>query len=381
MQINNGFVKNNKVALSKADGYDRDALYALIKDQLTLLGVDLTEFKGKKVVLKPNLLLKFAPERAATVHPDVVYAAAKIFIEAGASVLLAESPGGPYTQGALKGIYKTSGMEAVSLDLGFPLNLDTSFTEVSSEDGERSNHFSIINPILEADCIINLCKLKSHSMALMTAAVKNLFGTVPGTLKVEYHSRFPKHEDFAAAMVDLTAYICKNKRVISICDAIIGMQGNGPSAGEPKKIGCILSSENPFALDLLAAHLIGAGNDVAMLENAKARGLMPSSVSELSVLGEDPESCLVRDFVFPDTHKKNILNNLPAFLQPRPVVVKSKCIGCGECARSCPQKIITIKNKKAHIDKSKCIKCYCCQELCKPQAIKIHRSIIYRIVR
>ena len=381
MQINNGFVKNNKVALSKADGYDRDALYTLIKDQLTLLGIDPAELSGKKVVLKPNLLLKFSPDRAATVHPDVVYAAAKIFVEAGAEVVLAESPGGPYTQLALKGIYKTSGMEDAARDAGFTLNYDTSFTEVSSEDGERSNHFSIINPILGADCIINLCKLKSHSMALMTAAVKNLFGTVPGTLKVEYHSRFPKQEDFAAAMVDLTAYVCKNKRVISICDAIIGMEGNGPSAGEPKKIGCILSSENPFALDLLAAHLIGAGNDVAMLENAKARGLMPSSVSELSVLGENVENCIVNGFVFPDTHKKNILNNLPAFLQPRPVVVKSKCIGCGECARSCPQKIITIKNKKAHIDKSKCIKCYCCQELCKPQAIKIHRSIIYRIVR
>ncbi len=381
MQINNDFFKNNKVALSKADTYDRERLYIIIKEQLQLLGIDLSEFNGKKVVLKPNLLLKFSPERAATVHPDVVFAAAKIFIEAGAHVLLAESPGGPYTQGALKGIYKTSGMEQAAADAGFPLNYDTSYTEVTSEGGERSNHFCIINPILEADCIVNLCKLKSHSMALMTASVKNLFGTIPGTLKVEYHSRFPKQEDFAAAMVDLTSYLCKTKRVISICDAIVGMDGNGPSAGNPKKIGCLLSSENPFALDLLAAHIIGAGNDIAMIENGKRRGYMPKDISELTVLGESPESCLIKDFVFPDTHKKHILNNLPAFLEPRPVVVKSKCIGCGECARSCPQKIITIKNRKAHIDKSKCIKCYCCQELCKPAAIKIHRSLIYKIIR
>ncbi len=381
MQINNGFFKNTKVALSKADRYNRELLYGIIKKQLQLLDIDLAEFSDKKVVLKPNLLLKFSPERAATVHPDVVFAAAKLFIEAGANVILAESPGGPYTQGALKGIYKTSGMEQAAQDAGFTLNYDTSYTEVTAEGGERSNHFCIINPILEADCIVNLCKLKSHSMALMTASVKNLFGTVPGTLKVEYHSRFPKQEDFAAAMVDLTSFLCKTKRVISICDAIVGMEGNGPSAGKPKKIGCILSSENPFALDLLAAHIIGAGDSVAMIENGKKRGYMPKTVSDLTVLGENPESCLVSDFVFPDTHKKHILNNLPAFLEPRPVVVKSKCIGCGECARSCPQKIITIKKHKAHIDKSKCIKCYCCQELCKPAAIKIHRNILYRIIR
>lgn len=380
MQNNNIFFESNRVALSRVSVYDRELLYSTLNEQFALLGIDPSGFKGKKVVLKPNLLLKFSPERCATVHPDVVFAAAKIFKEAGASVLLAESPGGPYTQSALKAIYKVSGMEKAAEDAGFALNFDTSYTEVVAEGGERSNHFSIIDPILEADCIINLCKLKSHSMALMTAAVKNLFGVVPGTLKVEYHSRFPRHEDFAAAIVDLTSYICKTKRVISVCDAVTGMDGNGPSAGKPKEIGCILSSENPFALDLLAAHIINAGDSVVMLENAKARGYIPNDISGLDISGEDPEKCLIKDFVFPDTHKKNKLNMLPSFLEPRPVVVKSKCIGCGECARSCPQRVITIKKHKAKIDRKKCIKCYCCQELCKPGAVKIHRSLIYKIV-
>ncbi len=381
MQTGNEFFKNNKAAISKADNYDREMLYDLIIKQFDLLGIDLSEFKYKKVVLKPNLLMRFAPEKAVTVHPDVVFAVAKIFIEAGASVLLAESPGGPYTQGHLRTVYKTSGMEKASKDVGFELNYDTSYTEVNTTGGQRSNKFCIINPILEADCIVNLCKLKTHSMALMTAAVKNLFGTVPGTLKVEYHSRFPKNEDFAAAIVDLTAYICKTKKVISVCDAIIGMEGNGPSGGNPKKIGCIISSENPFALDLLASHIIGTDNSVTMIENAKARGFIPEDISDLEIYGDGPENFVVKDFILPDTHKKNILNHLPSFLQPRPKVVKKICIGCGECARSCPQKIITIKKHKAHIDRKKCIKCYCCQELCRPGAIKIHRSFIYKIVK
>ena len=374
------FAENRRAAIAGAENYDNEAVYEKLKALLMQLGFDISEYSGKKVVLKPNLLLKFAPERAATVHPSLVYAAGKLFVEAGAQVLLAESPGGPYTAGGLKSIYKTSGMEEAANSAGFELNYDTSFSEIKAEGGERSNHFDIIDPILEADLIVNLCKLKSHSMATMTAAVKNLFGVIPGTRKVEFHSRFPEHKDFAASVVDLTSFICKNKKVLSVCDAIIGMEGNGPSGGEPRKIGCIIVSENPFALDLLCAHIIGADKTVPMLENAKKRGYAPASIKEMEIIGDDPERFVIKDFRFPDTHKSNKLDFLPKFLQPHPEVNKKKCIGCGECARSCPQKVIKIENKKARIALKNCIRCYCCQELCKPGAIKIHRSLIYRIV-
>ncbi|MBR2460492.1 MAG: 4Fe-4S binding protein, partial [Clostridia bacterium] len=78
--------------------------------------------------------------------------------------------------------------------------------------------------------------------------------------------------------------------------------------------------------------------------------------------------------------RKTVLQRLPRFLEPRPVIVKSKCVGCGECARACPQKAITVKNRLARIDKSSCIKCYCCQELCKIQAVKVHRSFILKLI-
>ncbi len=374
------FSEIRDVSVVEAREYGNGIIYDKLKTLLVQLGFDAGQYNGKKVVLKPNLLLKFAPERAATVHPSLVYAAGKIFREAGADVLLAESPGGPYTPGGLKSIYRTSGMEEAARAAGFELNFDTSFSEVKAEGGERSNHFEIINPILEADLIVNLCKLKSHSMATMTAAVKNLFGVIPGTRKVEFHSRFPEHRDFAASVVDLTSFICRNKKVLSVCDAVIGMEGNGPSGGEPRNIGCLLASENPFALDLLCAHIIGAENTVPMLENAKKRGFTPDSIKGLRIIGNDPAEFVIRDFRFPDTHKSNKLDFLPKFLQPHPEVNKKKCIGCGECARSCPQKVITIENKKARIALKNCIRCYCCQELCKPGAIKIHRSLIYRIV-
>ncbi len=371
----------NKVAILSADDYDNEKMYLLMKEQLKLLGFDAYAFAGKTVMLKPNLLLKFAPERAATVHPSLVYAIGRVFVEAGARVILAESPGGPYTAGILRGIYKTSGMQDASESAGFELNFDTSEFSVICEQGERSKHFNFIKPLQNADLVVNLCKLKSHSMATMTAGVKNLFGTIPGTQKVEFHSRFPKHKDFASALVDLTSCICSNVPVLTFCDAVIGMEGNGPSAGEPRKIGCIIASENPFALDLLCAHIIGAGNTVPMLENAKSRGMMPRTVSGLEVVGDSPERFVIRDFKFPDTHKKSKIDYLPRFLSPHPKVNKNLCIGCGECARSCPQKVITIVGHKAHISLKSCIRCYCCQELCKPAAIKIHRSWVYRLVR
>ncbi len=370
-----------KVALSSANEYNCEEIYLILKAQIEMLGLDISAFAGKTVMLKPNLLLKFAPERAATVHPSLVYAAGRIFVEAGARVILAESPGGPYTQGILRGIYKTSGMEEASEMAGFELNLDTSEFSVKYELGERSKHFNFIKPLENADLVVNLCKLKSHSMATMTAGVKNLFGTIPGTQKVEFHSRFPKHSDFAAALVDLTSCICSNVPVLTFCDAVIGMEGNGPSAGEPRKIGCIMASENPFALDLLCAHIIGAGNTVPMLENAKARNLMPKTILGLNIVGENPEKFVIRDFKFPDTHKKNKIDYLPKFLSPHPKVNKKACIGCGECARSCPQRVITVVGGKARIALKNCIRCYCCQELCKPAAIKIHRSWVYRVIR
>ncbi len=375
------FREKCKVAVLRSDEYDNEKMYSLMKEQLSLIGFDASEYTDKTVMLKPNLLLKFAPERAATVHPSLVYAAGRIFKEAGAKVILAESPGGPYTAGILKGIYKTSGMEDASAEAGFDLNFDTSEFSVLSEEGQRSKHFNFIKPLADADLVVNLCKLKSHSMATMTAAVKNLFGTIPGTQKVEFHSRFPKHEDFAAALVDLTSCICRRVPVLSFCDAVIGMEGNGPSAGEPRKIGCVIASENPFALDLVCAHILGAGNTVPMLENAKSRGFMPSDASELDTVGDAISDLVIKDFKFPDTHKKNKIDFLPKFLSPHPKVNKKLCIGCGECARSCPQKVITVVNKKANISLKNCIRCYCCQELCKPAAIKIHRNLIYRIIR
>lgn len=370
-----------RVATVKADDYAQEKIDEAVNALLSELGVQPDEWAGKRVVIKPNLLLKFTPERAATAHPSLVEAIGRVFVNAGANVVLAESPGGPYNSFALEGIYASSGMKEAAKNAGFELNRDFSSRSFRAPEGIKVREFNVITPIHDAELIINVCKLKTHTMATMTAGIKNLFGVIPGTEKVEFHARFRDMKDFSSAVVDLTSAITARTSMLTLCDAVIGMEGNGPSAGEPRKIGCILASMNPFALDGVCAEIIGTGDRSPMLEEAKRRGYLPKTPNAYKVLGVPVAELKVEDFVFPDTTKKGILQRLPAFMEPRPVIIKKKCVGCGECARACPQKAITVKNRVARINKRNCIKCYCCQELCKIQAVKIHRSIIYKIVK
>ena len=379
--VNIDFSADTRVALAKAEAYGQEEIDARVAELLSGLGIEPEAWAGKRVVIKPNLLLKFTPEKAATAHPSIVEAIGRVFVSAGADVLLAESPGGPYNSIALEGIYSASGMKQAAENAGFALNRDFSSKIFSAPEGVKVKEFNVIAPIHDAELIVNVCKLKTHTMATMTAGIKNLFGVIPGTEKVEFHARFSDMKDFAAAVVDLTSAITARTPMLTVCDAVIGMEGNGPSAGSPRKIGCLIASMNPFALDGVCAEIIGAGDRSPMLEESRRRGYLPEKPEDYTVIGASVDEVKISDFVFPDTSKKGILQRLPDFLSPRPVIVKNKCVGCGECARACPRKAITVKNRVAFIDKKNCIKCYCCQELCKIQAVRIHRSFIYKLVK
>jgi ferredoxin len=220
----------------------------------------------------------------------------------------------------------------------------------------------------------------------MSAAAKNMFGTVPGVIKPEYHYRFPKYEDFADMIVDLDEYF---HPTLSICDAVVGMEGNGPTAGTPKRMGFLLASHSPHTLDMLAASLIGFSyTELPILEAAHRRGMIPDSVDELRVIG-DTEGLFVEDFERVVEHKslsfkgdgknpiKRIFGNIAgAILKTKPALRPEMCVGCGICANICPAKAIVIKNKKAVIDRSACIRCFCCQEFCPKSAMKVKRTVI-----
>ena len=368
-----------RVAIAKCEQYDAAKIKAILADHFVKLDIMPGFFEGKKVLIKPNLLARRAPEKAVTTHPAVVTAVIELLVQYGANVTIAESPAGVYTVGSLKEDYKASGFMEAAEKCGAVFNYDTSTAVIHNEKGAACKSFTVIKPICDADIIIDLCKLKTHSLTKMTCAVKNLFGVIPGTDKIEMHARFSQSTNFLHMLIDLCEAIMQDKPVISICDAILAMEGEGPGTGDPRKLNAVLTSRNPYALDLACCELIGFGNTVEMIELEKKRGLCPSSVKGLEIIGTPIKELKVNDFVEPESQSlSRLIKLIPSFMKPRPVINTAVCVGCGMCARSCPAETITVENKKAHIGRKNCIKCFCCQELCPYKAVKIKRSIIFK---
>lgn len=384
------YTKKHPVYIASCNSYDTEKLTDLLKNAFFSLGVTEEIIRGKKVVIKPNLVLAKKPDFGATTHPATVNACVSILAELGAdSIILADSPGGPYNQTNLSHVYRVCELAGCASDK-LTLNDDFTWKNVQYPKAEKAKNFHCITPVYDADVIIDLCKLKTHSLTTLSGAVKNLFGIIPGVEKFEMHSTYPKIEDFSSMLVDLAEYITEGKTFVAICDGIIGMEGNGPTHGTAKKAELILVSRSPFALDVVAEHIIGADSEVIMLNEAAKRGLVDRNFDEIELIGSG--ECHVLNFARPDSDAGKFLRNLGSFMggrlaeffEVKPKILERQCIGCGKCAESCPRHTITIikkKNKKlAKIDYSNCIRCYCCQELCPIGAVGTKQNIFIKLI-
>lgn len=371
-------IMNDTVSVRRCNGYDTEKIESLIRLQLEDIGMDVSALRGKRVALKPNLVVAQKTDIAACTSPAVVEAAARILVGAGAKVVIAESPGGPYTAAIMKHNYRINGIDTAAENSGAELNYDMGFRTLPSPKGRTSKNFNVINPIADADVIFNVCKLKTHTLTGMTCAVKNFFGVIPGTQKVEMHARFSNQQRFGSALIDLCEMICDHRPVVCICDAVVGMEGNGPSGGTPRDIGCLIASRSPFALDAVAEHIIAHDGEVPMVSEARRLGLC-RPYYELEIVGDGADAFIVPDYKHSDAKRGRIFSILPPFLQPRPSVMRSMCVGCGRCAESCPAHTIEIKNGRAVIGRRDCIKCFCCQELCPKHAIEVKKNFIFKL--
>ena len=288
----------------------------------------------------------------------------------------------------LERVYEVCGLKALEAR-GAILNRDFRQAERDFPEGKVLKRFTYTQWLDEADAIINFCKLKVHAMMAMTAATKNLFGAIPGSVKAEYHYRFPEYADFADMLVDLCE--CFRPR-LNLCDAVVAMEGNGPTQGTPRQIGALLASKSPYCLDLAAASLLGLTKaDVPYLEAAFRRGLTPGDAKELTV---DGDLAAFRPEDFRNIAGRHGLTQLiggggpvsrlvqgavDSILRSRPQLKTEACVGCGVCAGACPAHAITMVNKKANIDRKQCIRCFCCQELCPRGAMGVRRPLAARI--
>ncbi len=380
------------VLIKNCETYEKETVLETVWEIFTACGT-LDGIAGLTVAVKPNLVSKRKPACAATTHPSVVWAVCKLCREAGANVIIAESPGGFYDAGSLRSTYKVCGIEAAARESGAELNFDTSETQVENPNGKYLKKLKILAPLAEADRIINIAKLKTHGMMAYTGAVKNMFGAIAGLEKAEYHLQLSDYDEFADCIIDI---FLAAKPAFNLIDAVVGMHKDGPTAGEPYALHTILAGTDAFELDLAGAYLIKADyRRIPVLRCAAARGLAPLDPERIVFTGDT----LVRaeNFVikYNDSLKKlhfadGIFGQiLSGAIRPRPVIDQKICRGCGECVKCCPAKVITLPapqdgqeqpRRCAKIDLSSCIRCYCCQELCPFKAVRIKRPLLNRLI-
>ncbi|SHI93078.1 Uncharacterized conserved protein, DUF362 family [Dethiosulfatibacter aminovorans DSM 17477] len=374
------------VSLVKCEEYDYDRIRgALLRTFDNIGGIDRFVQPGDRILLKTNLLMKKTPEEATTTNPVFVQALADILMSKDAIVVIGDSPGGPFMEGRMKNIYKSTGMEEAAKRSGASLNFNLASYYTEFDNAVLLNKVILTDMINDVDKIINLPKLKTHGFAVYTGAVKNLFGLIPGTIKAEYHVNMPDVNNFCNALIDICEHV---KPVLHIMDGIVGMEGAGPSGGRPRKIGAILASENPYDLDKTACEIIGLKvQDVPTLRKAAERGLSSDSMEDVEIAGDRIEDVLVPDFEKAPAISGSLRNiPLPVIkflakrLKSRPVFNFDICVGCGDCAANCPPKVIEMTEGKPVVDYVGCISCFCCQELCPVKAIEIKKPLLSKLI-
>jgi len=347
------------VAIQKC-GYENLDIAALLGP---LGGLGSIIKKGDKVLLKVNLLSASEPIKAVTTNPAVVEAVAKAVMEAGGTPIIGDSPAGAFSKFWLERAYKAAGFKDLAKRLGIELNYDTGSRIVEIPQGKVLKRSKICNYILNADRIVALPKIKTHMLMVLTLSTKIMYGSIPGLTKARYHARFSKRTDFAKMLMDILTAVRPD---LFIMDGVIGMDQNGPGSGRPVKIGVMMASKDPLAMDLAVCQIIGVEPlGVPTLREARIRELWPKEIG-FPLLR--PEDVKYKGFELPKRAGELAKGGKGGKLSPSPT---DKCIACGRCEALCPRKAIKVVEKRAKVNYGLCIRCYCCHEVCPENAIDL----------
>ena len=376
-----------KVATSACKDYQEANVAAAVDDVLEQLGgIEKFVPQNAKVFVKLNLVREMSPDKCGTTHPEVVVALCRQLEKVTQNIIIGDSCAGLYTKSMLSPVYSKCKMTEVEARTGAKLNWNFDVQTVDI-GGKVISECDIISSFLDADVVINVAKLKTHSFAGFTGAVKNLFGLVPGLIKVEMHSRFPDLSDFCNLLIDLEQF-SHPKCVLHMIDGVIGMDGEGPTNGKPKFIGQILASSDAYAVDAVALSLFTNPFDIPLMRAAADRGYIDESLSNIDFDFAAWKTNFITDFDSPPAESMDFMLNMPSFVKTlvkkymvKRVKMDKNCRGCGKCATHCPAKAITFQKGRARVVQKKCIHCYCCQELCPFNAVRFKRPLLYKLAQ
>lgn len=371
----------------KCDSYDDTVVRSALVRAVDLLG-GIGQFvtRGKKLLLKPNVLFGTDPAQCVITHPSVFKAATELFQSAGMIVSYGDSPAG--LQNALHSMKKST-YHQTAQELSVALDDFDHGRYVSFKGGIQSKQLYIADAVLNADTVISLPKLKTHGLVRMTGAIKNQYGCVPGVIKGQYHAQYPDVYDFSNFLADITAFI---RPRLYIMDAVFAMEGNGPQSGTPKKIGALLVSSDPVALDATACRIIDLDPSfVPTIASGIRANLGTSDPCEIELLGDPLESFIDKEFDvtrLPCSHlpTNGLIRKVRSMLVPSPKIIKKKCTRCGRCIEMCPVNPKAVnwhkgsRKQPPRYNYDECIRCFCCQEMCPSKAIVVHHPFLRKLL-
>jgi uncharacterized protein (DUF362 family) len=363
-----------RVALVRCGSYDTDRVFDAVKKSVDLIGgIEAFVSPGMKVLLKPNLLSARLPEDAVDTHPEVVRAVVRLVKGAGGAPFIGDSPGGFGKN--IDEIFEKSGMKRIADEEGVKLE---TFTASKFVDG-----IPIARQIFDSDRVISIPKFKTHSITVLTAAVKNMFGSVVGLYKAECHSRSPKEEDFSRIVAKVYSIA---KPHLTVVDGITAMEGDGPSSGIIRKMDLVITGEDAVAIDSCLAKIMGlAPLDILVTKEAYEAKLGEADLSNIEVLGEALDTFVALDFKLPQTTPlkylpKSVVNRVASLIRFKPYIDNEACRRCNLCKLTCPVHCIEIDKRSCSIDYKKCVRCLCCHEVCPYRAVSIKRNILTKLV-
>lgn len=376
-----GTTERARVAVARCASYDREDVGAAVRRVLAHLG-GMQRFvsPGEKVLLKPNLLSAKDPDRAITTHPSVLEVLIEAVREAGGEPSMGDSPGG-----ALRGVervWRNTGLKDLSERTGVPLVNFEASGSVERKGELRS--YMIAGPVVEADAIISVPKMKTHVLTLYTGCIKNMYGAIPGFAKGRLHQVAPRPVPFSHHVVDVFSLV---RPRLSIMDAVVAMEGDGPSGGSPRQVGAIIGGEDAVAVDAVVAGMMGyRDGQVATTRIAAERRLGVADRERIEIVGDDPFALNLEGFRLPGT---TMLNMIPGFLVKAlkpwiwiwPEMSKERgcrAEACALCVRSCPVEAIEMTPDGPVVDRRKCVECLCCHEVCPEDAVEVRLSWLAR---
>lgn len=364
--------ERSKVAVADCLSYSPDDVQTALVEVLETVGGLSTFLKpGQTVLVNPNLFSAHPPEHAVTTHPELVRQIVLQCVKAGAGrIWVGDSPVGSQDEGEL---WSRTGMtEAVE---GTPAELKSWHVKQKALPC-GDDRLAVPAWYDDVDAVLSVPKLKTHSLTTLTCGLKNVYGIVSGEAKIQFHLKYASPLSMSDFLVKVFSVL---KPQLTILDAVIGMEGNGPAHGRPRPVGVLLGSRDAVSLDSVAC---------------RALGILPPAVPMIRLAADMDLGCM--DVSLIDCEGSGLSRLRAASMKPsisrvwkyipeaafrlstrlwqlRPKIVPRYCAECGNCAETCPGNTIEVDEKTGYprVRRKDCIGCFCCLESCPEGAIAL----------